>query len=386
MFKALGLDGASIIILDILDAAALEALRQKGRENWLLCPKCKQPVLVKAGAVKRRHFAHKDLSNCPLTDEPTELLVARETLYTWLKQKFKEHATIEHAIDGVDLPRGFDCWVTCGGKSFAYWIVVRAIKHCDERELIAEAARSANALLHVVFLNSMLQRNGTLRDLLSLTTTERDFIRKSEYDKVYSGYNHRREGSLHYLNSEPGTLTTFRAAGCIESPQRYRGHEVTTSLSELKVSPDTGEFVHPSEFERRAAQRKAAAEQAEAARKRKQEEELRIVRERGEREKRWAEEAARRARDAALEAEEEEDEKNDEEPDASKNETRRTPKRSPLDWLSEDTSKYSAPKESREAACESCGVITPEAEWTVYTPAKGTCKCRSCMDPRAPRR
>lgn len=285
MFKAIDTTtGESIVILEVAAGGGLSGLRVKARIDQLRCPVCHQPVWAKAGVPnqKRPHFAHKHLGDCPSSHDSPELLQGRAVLYDWLKSKFAEGAKIEERPPGWELARPLDAWVSHAGRCFAYWLLDRRM-HREDREQLKAAVEGAGATLNTVFLAQAMRRNNAPQGVLSLTTTERAFLQPSDYDAIYASRRGLSEGSLHYLDAQAGTITTFRGMCCTESPQQFSGHEMPAALRSLLVSPVTGEFVHPGEREelqryctaqRRAAEAKAREEagiRAEAlARKRRQ--------------------------------------------------------------------------------------------------------------------
>ena len=111
MFKALHRpSGEEIVILEPRWRRQLDTLRLLDAQDDLVCQGCLQPVRVRAGEVKRWHFAHKHLQNCPYEFESPVLLQCRAVLYEWLVSQLGEDVvTLEKKSP---LPRPVDCWVT----------------------------------------------------------------------------------------------------------------------------------------------------------------------------------------------------------------------------------------------------------------------------------
>ena len=83
-----------------------------------------------------------------------------------------------------------------------------------------------------------------------LTTTEREFMAASDYNKfIDRSGSLRLGGTLHYLDPTGELLATFRSLRVVHSPQLYGGRKHVHPMSEVLVHPKTGEFVHPGEFE-----------------------------------------------------------------------------------------------------------------------------------------
>ena len=221
MFKAFDTQlDRHVVSLDPVWDEQIEALRGWGRAGRLVCPVCRQAVLLRAGEIMRRHFAHKDLSQCPLGHESAEVLAGRAALYAWLNTKFPVGVTLEKHFEadsdgGYQLPRGVDCWVERPGKrSLAYWLVDGKIEP-DERMQIPRFLAARNAALNWLFLPRDARR-GRLPGRVNLSATERELLTPSEFDAVYcaSGIS---EGSLHCLDPESQVLTTYRALVCVEA-------------------------------------------------------------------------------------------------------------------------------------------------------------------------
>ena len=348
MFKALNNRNQQEIIILGFDDDHLADLRELGHAGTLICPGCRQSVIVKAGAIKRPHFAHKSLSDCPLGNEPPELLEARSVLYDWLKKKPGVRVTIEHNLDGIALPHILDCWAEKDGKRYAYFIV-EASHRPDYREALLVAKRKVDAGWTFVFLNRMLREDGPI-GTLKLTPTEREMIAPSQYDELYCGGSWN-QGSLHYLDEGVRALTTFRHLAPESCCQTYRGFKLISALEDVRVCPKTGEFVHPDEHEKLSAFERRKKEQ-EAARQEA---------------KRKAEEAAREASERAAEKARLRNEAKQAQPPAVAASTEESP------WKPSSLGHWEIP-------CRKCGCIT--TNWTVRDP-DGTCICRDCRDREA---
>ena len=271
MFKATDIEtGEPVIILDVAGGEELARLREQSRSGRIRCPVCNQVVVVRAGIIKRNHFAHKQLKDCPSAHESAEILDARSTLYRWLKTKFGDTVTVEEWLDGITTPHAVDCWVEAKGQRFAYWIIDRN-RRPDYRGEVQYAASQSNAQWHFVCVSSMMHRLQSEAGVLNLSVTEREFLRRYKYDAVsVSDVIGRNGGSLHYINATDKTFTTFRSMHCTELPQQFTGREITTPLDALMVTSKTGAFVHPGEHEqltqwlRKERQRKQAERERES--------------------------------------------------------------------------------------------------------------------------
>jgi len=259
--------GQEIVILDTRWKQQIEYLRELDKKDVLVCPRCKQPVRVRAGKVKRWHFAHKHLHNCPFERESPELLMARAILYEWLVEKFSaDHIIIEKTINSLALLRHIDCWVEKDDHVFAYWIFDRRMPP-DERVRLTNGFAQLGVQVNWIFVANLLRlEQEMMQDRLHLTTTERAFIQKSKFDAAWQTHFEHLGGSLHYLDVDSETLTSFRNLNIIHKPQLYAGKRLTHPLVEVLASSATGEFVHPGEkaqFQKRQREIEHQKRQAE---------------------------------------------------------------------------------------------------------------------------
>jgi hypothetical protein len=249
MYKALDTrSNTEIIILDPEWSQAIPRLRELDHQDLLVCQGCMQPVRVRAGERYRTHFAHKHLQNCDYVAESPVLRNARAVLYEWLVSKFGAAVTIEKKVETLNLFRPVDCWVEHESQVFAYWIFDSRLKS-EKRWALRECAAKLGVHFNWIFVSEMLTAEKDNPEHLVLSTTERDFLRQSKYDLIQVN-RYMMSGSLHYLDANNHTLTTFRRLYEVHAPQVYKGENVTSQLDKLMVSPKNGEFVHAEEAER----------------------------------------------------------------------------------------------------------------------------------------
>ena len=359
MYKAINTrDGTAIITLDPRWANALDFLRSLDAQDLLVCQRCWQPLRVRAGQVKRWHFAHKHLLNCPYGHESPELLDARAVLYEWLATKFGDKVIIEKTIDSTHFERPIDCWIERGPASIAYWIIDKATMP-DDRDALRSGFSRLKVAVNWLFTSSMLREDENKPECVHLTTTEREFMQQTIYDPVVSSDPDGK--SLHYLDADSHTLSTFRGLHCIHSPQLFRGRKLSHTLTEVLVSPETGEFVHPGEHERLQKYRR----QAELEKQLKQAQEAQAKRGQS-----WRQSMAERP--------------GVQEPKPSQEIARPTTlPATPPRWMAllenepkRDNQADTAPGYKAEAVCEFCGKKT--TDWWYFDPKTGLCKCHMC--------
>lgn len=348
MYKALDVrDNTEVVILDPKWLRSISQLRELDHHDFLVCQGCKQPVRVRAGEQRREHFAHKHLENCNYSDESAILRNSRAVLYEWLVSKFGENVTIEKQVDGTDLFRPIDCWVTQDSKVFAYWIFDSTINP-EKRMALQYSAKKLGVEFHWVFALNMFRTEQDNPDKLVLSTTEREFIQRSKYDAFYaSGYS-ATNGSLHYIDTENRRLITFRGLSLYHEPQIYKGYNLTSELEKVLVSPQNGEFVHDGEHEKLQ----------------KYEQRLKAIDDSPN--KRWERFAFQRNPDFFNQS--------------LKDSAEREETKVPVEISVKQSSEKIYPSGSlltKTGKCEFCGEITDD--WWSYDGKTGLCKCRSCL-------
>lgn len=341
MYKAVSTQtGEEIIILSPQWRKRIDQLREMDHSDELVCQGCRQPLRVKAGKIKRAHFAHKHLKACSYGSESPEILNARAVLYEWLMREFCPPTgsrtgllavTVEKVVEGLNLPRPIDCWVETEGGPIAYWIVETGIK-IEPREAILSAFKQMGANAHFVMLKTMLSERKEELDSLLLTPTERAFLKATEFDPVLAGTAEPGK-SLHYLDTDSSVLTTYRNLVLFHAPNWYKGVKKTGKLFTVRASRVDGGFVHRGEVEnlRRYRQR---MERREEKRKKYQ-----------EREVAWSNRFARRKQ-------------------------------------GDDRERASLRNGFREPLpCVLCGQITTDY-WSTFTEPSGRrlCRCRECLE------
>jgi hypothetical protein len=247
MFKALHKpSGDEIVILEPRWRRQLDTLRRLDAQDELVCQGCLQPVRVRAGELKRWHFAHKHLQNCPYEFESPILLQSRAVLYEWLVAQLGEQVvTLEKKIA---LPRPVDCWVSSAMGDTGYWIIDSRMPP-EERQSLSAGLAGVCSHPVWVFTTSMLHADEDSFERIYLTTTEREFMRHTEYDEIVQNTFALPGSSLHYLDADREVLITLRGLQVYHRPQLYTGHRHENPLSQVKRTPLTGGFIHPGEDE-----------------------------------------------------------------------------------------------------------------------------------------
>jgi len=203
----------------------------------------------------------------------------------------------------------------------------------DERNSLKSAFQDMGVQVNWVFVLDLLRVDQEwMQDRLHLTTTERAFMQKSEFDQAWQTHLEHHGSSLHYLNANQETLVTYRNLSVVHLPQLYAGTRLENPLEDVLVSSLTGEFIHPGEIIRLQKRRRELEQQEQKAERR-----LQLAREFF-------------SRKPQIELQPSEMEK-------------QTPKTRPLE---------------RVGTCKFCGKET--ADWITYFGQTKECICRECKD------
>jgi hypothetical protein len=339
MYKAVhDQTGQEIIILSPFWLKAIDRLREMDHADVLVCQGCRQPLRVKAGEVKRPHFAHKHLKACSYGTESPETLSARAVLYQWLFRYFGEAVNVEKVFPHSELSRPLDIWIERDTGSFAYWIIEGGIK-LERREAILKSLAGFGAHYHPIFLSTMLNEEKKVFQSLLLTPTERTFMKTTPVDEAFAGILEAGH-SLHYLDLKQQALITYRDLRLHHRPNWYKGMKKSSSLDAARVSMLTGDPMHPGEMDhlrRQQHQQQRIAKKQQAFQQREDE---------------WVKRLEERQRDPR--------------------------NRDQWGLRERQTEERGGPQ---PLLCDQCGQQTTDY-WYTYTTEDGRrmCRCRSCVE------
>jgi hypothetical protein len=304
-------------------------LRDLAQSGELLCPGCRQQLWLRTGEVRRRHFAHRSLTACPLENQSAETLEVKAQLYLFLQKKFPNSVSLDKAIGNPGLDKIVDLLVETGsGVKFAYWVFDREQR---DRETFFPYRSLAGVFAHFIHTASTLRQDST--DQIKLSASQREFISSSNFDAAVAGEG---AGHLHFYQMETSILLIYRGLYCAHRPNLYRWNAHRQGcLDSALISPKTGEILFSEDEEARKTWRQ----------KRREEElvytsPLTNIGHKG---------SANPAREGPW------DDGN------------------PLD---ETKSTTLLPGLNGPFRCEDCGTET--TEWSSATPSAGTCVCKSC--------
>ena len=343
MFVALQAgDGTRVTSLAAEWSDRVEELRECARSGALVCPGCRQPLWLRTGEHRRRHFAHRQHADCPMSKRSAEVLETQAQLYEWLESKFPGSVQMDMPLEVPDGPSTADLLVQPDAtRTFGYWVFDRQQRH---REGWLALRASKTAQVHIVHTESTLSWQSSSE--LVLTASQRDFIDASDFDRAAESSG----GHLHFFDSGAGLLRIFRGLHCEHAPNVYGWTALREgALAEARISPKSGEIVFAADVAARDARRRQM--EARAA--------MRPAR------------LPMRRRQGA------------------------SPAPSPVSFLSAPPDDRVEPEPAaplsevlRESGpprltlnepltCEVCGVRT--TEWVTAAPSAGTCVCRGCI-------
>lgn len=227
----------------------LEQLRMWGKQDKLRCCECNTPVMVRAGQIRRRHFAHKTKITCDIGHESEILTSTRLLLYEWLSQKFGEE-NVEIEIPIKDVPHYIDCIVHYEGVTVAYYIIEKSIKGEEKRAELKTALKTKADHHYFIFTQSFIkEKDNLIEGDFVLTPTERDLWYLSPYTQIGRPFTIINTGeALHYLDYETEIFTTRRVYALAHSRHSFTGQTIAHPISEILIQKN-GEPVHPMEHE-----------------------------------------------------------------------------------------------------------------------------------------
>ncbi len=358
MFRAIdSLTGDSVVSLDSRWDVDVDPLRKRCQKDKVLCPECKQAVRLRAGRIRRRHFAHQSRSDCPLSFESPEVLAARAMLYRFLQVAFGDQVSIEEPISDGSNERA-DCVVTLETGKAAYFIVPRQITR--ERDAFIKRREKAYRHIHWVLMPRLLKKAPGKDKEFLLSTTPRDLTARAGAENLYPAGHHTKLGSLYYLYAKHERLVVLRGLRCVHEPNVFRmARGLKLDLEHVIADARTGQLMSAQERDELVEWQKA-----EATRKK---EEAKLKREAEAREhKRLQERAAemQAMKEAAAKARKKE----------AAQAHARVAERSEKSYGRKKAESPASPREARALNCLECG--NRVTEW-IYEQFDG-CLCKRC--------
>lgn len=238
--------GTRVTSLDPAWKSRFDELRALTVSGQVVCPGCQQAVRFRVGERRRPHFAHRVLSECPLSKQSAEVLEAKAQLYEWLCTKYPEKVELDVDLHITGLDRVADVVVRLDDtKVFAYWV----FDHTPRDRYPLQHYVERNECAHVLYTQSA-QKLSEEGDALLLPAALRDFIRTSGFDKLNELGPSFNPGHLCFLDTDHHQVMIYRGVDCIHLPNRYDWRVLhKLDWPTCKIAPRTGEVVADGEKE-----------------------------------------------------------------------------------------------------------------------------------------
>jgi hypothetical protein len=314
---------------------------------------------------RRRHFAHRSLSDCPLANQSAEVLEAKRQLFDWLETKHPGRVRYDSTVDGCAATTPADVLVeTEKNGTYLYWVFDRQQRN---RQRFLHVLTCGP--VHAHYLHTRAALNLQDESALDLTASQREFMTVSDFDRATHDPN---DGHLLFILPDEGKVRIYRGLRCVHAPQRFFWHAVDEAAwSDAKIAPGAGEIVLAPDVERwRAWKIAVEAEQrymAELAQRRQAA---------AEAERRYVAEAERRS----LETRQRAAPPHWQVSIAADAPPRDDQSGGPVSHVCESSVAEPRFQLAQSLRCEDCGTET--TDWSVGTPRAGTCVCRPCNELR----
>jgi len=275
------LTGDSVTSIDPQWLDNVDQLRKSCHDGVILCPECKQPVTLHAGAVRVWHFAHRTHSNCPLGRESAEVLKAKAMLYKLLQGVFGDMVTLEEEIPGGTPVDRADCVVSLPEHKIAYFIVEKQIR---DRSDFIHLRRKAYSRIHWILLPRLIQRVPDSKNNVILSATVRDLASLEGVEHMYRYPGSSKCGSLYCAYIKEDLFAIARGLGLVHSPNVFKPEETfRLRINQIRVDHETGQLMaleevpRMNEWRKQQEVEKAKQKEAEAiALKRRLEDEQKL--------------------------------------------------------------------------------------------------------------
>lgn len=233
--------GAPVISVAQQWCDCVDQLRARCHADTVLCPECRQPVILRAGHDRIWHFAHRTRSNCPLKRETEEVLAARVMLYELLQRAFGDRVALEERIPGAQRAESADCVVTLHTGKIAYFIVAKQIR---KRSEFLAFRRQAYSAVHWILLPRLLQVAPDSANGVLLSPTACDLASRDGIERIYGGHRRIKEGSLYCADVERDLFVIARGLHIVHVPNVYHASaKLELSPQDVVVDSKTGELM-----------------------------------------------------------------------------------------------------------------------------------------------
>lgn len=171
-------------------------------------------------------------------------------IFLWLASKgLRDKLTIEECIAVGGKLHQVDCSVSFAENlKVSYLYLTQGVR---DRDALFDAMRRRYSHCYFIFHMKTVKPAEGSPGCIIATPTHRSAAHF--YDDC-SYYHDVREpvlapGSIHALDPGEANLITYRSLRCRIPPRVFSAQQVVSPLSAVRVSPKTGELVHPDDYE-----------------------------------------------------------------------------------------------------------------------------------------
>ena len=224
----------------------VDQLRDLCRRDVILCPGCKQTLSLRAGNIRKWHFAHRNLSNCPLSRESAKVLEAKVILYKLLQSKFGDRVTLEEQIPGGQPSECADCVVSFEKYKIAYFIVEKQIRN---RLDFINLRKKSYSHVHWMLLPRMITSAKDSKKNVLLSATARDLASLDGAEHLYR--KSAKCGSLSFIDTKHTIFAIARGLKCVHAPNEFNmATKFKLDSNQIHINPESGQLMDPGEVSR----------------------------------------------------------------------------------------------------------------------------------------
>lgn len=230
----------------------IEDIRERTRAGEFICPQCRTLLWLRAGEVRIPYFAHRSRSTCPQTHVSAVVLLARQLLYRFFRERFpvRDHIdpiSLEPIIPGLPPKTRVDLLLTRPDLPSVAISLIEAGVPPLARDALQVHLQTLGYVHRPIFLASRLEPQETAEGTCyNLDTTQREWCHQASFGfaESFSGKN----PSLHFIDPEQQTLRSLRGLFQIHRPQLYSAAAARVSpLGDLRWHNGSADWVHPDE-------------------------------------------------------------------------------------------------------------------------------------------
>ena len=236
---------------DYEEIAELAAMREWARAGRVVCPVCREKLLLRAGEKRCVHLAHRVLADCPHAHVSVAIIETRRLLYRFFQDRIQRGKLIgpielEPNVSGLSDGACVDLILRREARPPVAIVLLEAGLKPDPRWMLRSVIREQGFAFRPVFLSSTLKPKEDTAGVFLLNPTQRDMTHKSLFGLSEDDYGMR--DALHFVDYERAHWTSLRGLHLEHPPQVYGTESVRHSpMSELLWSESQAEWTHPGE-------------------------------------------------------------------------------------------------------------------------------------------